>query len=242
MSIRLGDKIIAGCYEVVQGDVYSKIETDELLTEKANSKDLATVAFTGEYKDLKNIPFIPSDTSDLTNNANFVIDSELRPYAKTVDVLKQLNTKQDKLTVGEGITIQDRVISNTFTSSEWGKITGTITDQADLKVNLDNKINKDLSNCEKPYVTDCYHNGSSKYCLWSDGKKEQWGKATTKNITFYTPYTGTDYVFTVAIEAGNTAITNPSDLCYQNKTNVGVVWNTELGTTIKSIEWYACGY
>ena len=103
-------------------------------------------------------------------------------------------------------------------------------------------MNKDLSNCEKPYVIDCYHNGSSKYCLWSDGKKEQWGKATTKNITFYTPYTGTDYVFTVAIEAGNTAITNPSDLCYQNKTNVGVVWNTELGTTIKSIEWYACGY
>ena len=42
------------------------------LGNKANSADLATVATSGNYTDLSNKPSIPSKTSDLTNDSNFV--------------------------------------------------------------------------------------------------------------------------------------------------------------------------
>lgn len=56
-------------------------------------------------------------------------------------VTAALNGKQDTLTednAGEGISIIDGVISNTQTSAEWGKITGNLNDQLDLKKALDN--------------------------------------------------------------------------------------------------------
>lgn len=93
-----------------------------------------------------------------------------------------------------------------------------------------------------PYIEKSYNDGNIKYCIWSDGKIEQWGIATNKNIDFYIPYTDTNYTFTVSIKLGNTEITNISDLCYTEKTNLGVTWSTEIGTTIQSIDWYVCGY
>lgn len=42
------------------------------LSAKANSADLATVATSGSYSDLSNKPSIPTKTSDLTNDSNFV--------------------------------------------------------------------------------------------------------------------------------------------------------------------------
>lgn len=56
-------------------------------------------------------------------------------------VTAALNGKQDTLTednAGTGISIVDGVISNTQTSAEWGKITGNLNDQLDLKKALDN--------------------------------------------------------------------------------------------------------
>lgn len=47
--------------------------------------------------------------------------------------------KQDKLTAGDGIKIENNVISNTQTSAEWGNITGNLADQEDLKAALDSK-------------------------------------------------------------------------------------------------------
>lgn len=54
-------------------------------------------------------------------------------------VKKSLSTKQDTLTAGTGISIQDNVISSTVNSATWGNITGTLTDQTDLKEALDAK-------------------------------------------------------------------------------------------------------
>lgn len=51
-------------------------------------------------------------------------------------------SKQDKLTAGTGIKIENNVVSNTQTSAEWGKITGDITSQSDLKAAFDDKIGK----------------------------------------------------------------------------------------------------
>ena len=53
---------------------YSKTETDTLLTAKANSADLATVATSGDYDDLTNkptIPTVPTNVSAFTNDAGY---------------------------------------------------------------------------------------------------------------------------------------------------------------------------
>lgn len=50
---------------------FASTVTNALAT-KANSSDLATVATSGSYTDLSNKPSIPSKTSDLTNDSNFV--------------------------------------------------------------------------------------------------------------------------------------------------------------------------
>lgn len=58
-----------------EGPYYTKSETDTLLNAKANTSSLATVATSGSYVDLTNKPTIPTKTSDLTNDSNFVADA-----------------------------------------------------------------------------------------------------------------------------------------------------------------------
>ena len=79
--------------------------------------------------------------------ANFAID------VKSFDgVVKSVNGKtgavvltatdlnaQEKLTAGNGISIENNIISNTLTSAEWGNVTGNLSDQEDLQEALDNK-------------------------------------------------------------------------------------------------------
>lgn len=62
------------------GDVVITAQSLGALTEhqdisgKADKADLATVATSGSYNDLKNKPSIPSKTSDLTNDSGFITD------------------------------------------------------------------------------------------------------------------------------------------------------------------------
>ena len=56
-------------------DTYTKEETDALLSVKANSSDLASVATTGSYSDLSNkptIPTVPTNVSAFTNDAGYL--------------------------------------------------------------------------------------------------------------------------------------------------------------------------
>lgn len=53
------------------------------------------------------------------------------------DLQTALNAKQDKLTAGEGILIEDNTIYNTKTSVNWGSVEGEIENQIDLKNKLD---------------------------------------------------------------------------------------------------------
>ena len=55
--------------------VYSKSETDTLLSAKANTSDLSTVATSGSYTDLLNKPTIPTNVSDLTNDSGYITNS-----------------------------------------------------------------------------------------------------------------------------------------------------------------------
>lgn len=65
------------------------------------------------------------------------VNVDLSNYALKSD----LNSKQDKLTAGTGISIDNNVISNTQTSAEWGNIQGTLSNQTDLQNALNNKQN-----------------------------------------------------------------------------------------------------
>ncbi len=64
---------------------YNKIQTDNLLNSKVNTNDLSQVAISGQYSDLSGLPNIPSKTSDLINDSNFVSNSDLSEscYNKT---------------------------------------------------------------------------------------------------------------------------------------------------------------
>ena len=64
---------------------YNKAQTDNLLNSKANTNDLSQVAISGQYSDLSGLPSIPSKTSDLTNDSNFISSSDLSEscYNKT---------------------------------------------------------------------------------------------------------------------------------------------------------------
>lgn len=75
--------------------------------------------------------YLPTVDEDATVSGN---------QAATVKYVKDsLGTKQDTLTAGDGISIQNNVISSTVNSATWGNITGTLTDQTDLKEALDAK-------------------------------------------------------------------------------------------------------
>ena len=52
------------------------------------------------------------------------------------DLQNALDAKQDVLTAGTGISIENNVISNTQTSAEWGNIEGTLSNQTDLQDEL----------------------------------------------------------------------------------------------------------
>lgn len=67
--------------------VYTKEETDTLLESKANSVHSHVV------NDITDFPTIPTKTSELSNDSNFVTSTELHDYATKND----LNSKQDAL-------------------------------------------------------------------------------------------------------------------------------------------------
>lgn len=99
-------------------DVYTKQETNTLLSDKANTKDLATVATTGSYNDLTDKPAIP-DTSNFYNKAE--VDGLLTSKANSSEVYTK--TEVDNLISG-GATVD---LSNYYTKSEVDNLVNTIS-------------------------------------------------------------------------------------------------------------------
>lgn len=62
---------------IISGVVYYK---EPNLSIYAKAADLATVATSGSYNNLKDKPIIPTKTSELTNNSGFITNSALTDY------------------------------------------------------------------------------------------------------------------------------------------------------------------
>ena len=69
----------------IEGTLSDQTDLQTALNAKANTSSLATVATTGSYNDLTNKPSIPTKTSDLTNDSDFVVGSDLSDVATSGD-------------------------------------------------------------------------------------------------------------------------------------------------------------
>ena len=90
-------------YETIANHNADKALLEQSIALKANSADLATVATSGSYNDLNDkptIPTVPTNVSEFTNDAGYITQNDIA-------------NKQDKLTAGENITIENNVISST---------------------------------------------------------------------------------------------------------------------------------
>ena len=94
-------------------NVYSKEQTDVLLSGKANTTDLATVATTGSYNDLSNKPTIPAAQVNSDWDAVSGVAQILnKPSLATVATSGSYNDLQDKPTIP---TITDNTTYYTIT-------------------------------------------------------------------------------------------------------------------------------
>ena len=84
------------------------------------------------------------------------------------------------------------------------------------------------------YITESYQSGSSWYRVWSDGWKEQGGKATTNNVTFLKKYNSTPtVVLTINYSSGTRTV--------NNITNTGFTVGDGGATSTYPSQWLATG-
>ena len=117
---------LIGSTEVDLSGYYTKEQTDNLLTQKVDKVDGKSLILDTEIERLGTLKNY--DDTDIKQSVS--------------DLSTKVDTKQDKLTAGTGIKIENNVISNTQTSAEWGNIQGDITAQEDLQNTLNTKVNK----------------------------------------------------------------------------------------------------
>ena len=67
----------------ITGTLSDQTDLQNALNAKVNTSSLSAVATSGSYTDLSNKPSIPSKTSDLTNDSNFVVSTDLATVATT---------------------------------------------------------------------------------------------------------------------------------------------------------------
>lgn len=86
-----------------------------------NKPNLADVAISGNYNELHSKPFIPSKTSDLTNDSGFIGDEKLADYYDKEAVDALLETVVDLTPVYERIEGVEEDLSNKYTELNNGK-------------------------------------------------------------------------------------------------------------------------
>lgn len=84
----------------IEGTLSDQTDLQNALNAKANTSSLATVATTGSYNDLTNKPSIPTKTSDLTNDSDFVVGSDLADVATSGDFDDLINRPVNIIDLG----------------------------------------------------------------------------------------------------------------------------------------------
>lgn len=122
------DKLTAGTgitideNNVISAEVVSAPEWGDITGTLSNQTDLNTIL---ESK---------ADETELNSHIN-----NSTVHVSSTDK-SNWDGKQDALTAGEGIDIENNVISCTVTGATWGNITGTIGNQTDLINYIDNIV------------------------------------------------------------------------------------------------------
>lgn len=114
-------------------------------TKYSDFTDSNSIDFTSGTNSVKADIKISQDTENIVSISTDGIlakHQNISHLATKEELTNGLATKQDTLTpenAGEGIKIENGIISNTRTSAEWGNITGTISEQVDLQQELNKK-------------------------------------------------------------------------------------------------------
>ena len=141
-----------GSTEVDLSNYYTKTETDTLLSAKADSSSLATVATSGSYNDLSNKPTIPDELKDLSDDSTHrvVTDTEKSTWSG----------KQDALVSGTNIkTINNTSLLGSGNISVGG---GTATD---VQINGTSIVSSDVANI---LTNTAYDSSTNKIATMSD--------------------------------------------------------------------------
>lgn len=148
-------------------------------------------------------------TSDLENTSDYQTGAQVESAINTA-----IAGKQDKLTAGDGISIDGNVISNTRDTVEWGKITGDITDQTDLQnqfssvegeisdINalIPNQASTENQLADKDFVNSSISSSTANFIGTFDSLAE---------LEAYSgPLTNNDYAFVVDTDAAGNTIYN----------------------------------
>lgn len=161
MSIRYNNKKIAGTYKIKDiGEATTseagliKIATQTDVTDGTNNTkaitpkllNVSNEVITSTYNEkLENLSI---KIDNLNNNKQDILTAGDNITISTEDNVTTISSKDTVYVAGEGINITDNVISNTNTTSEWGKITGNITSQNDLQDVLNTKVDVNYLNTQ----------------------------------------------------------------------------------------------
>lgn len=69
--------------DILDDIFYTKTETNRMLNDKLNISD----AFSGDYNDLTNKPNIPSKTSDITNDSDFITSNDISQFSTNANII-----------------------------------------------------------------------------------------------------------------------------------------------------------
>lgn len=120
---------LIGSTQVDLSQYYTKTETDTLLSSKADTSSLASVATSGDYTDLQNTPSIPSDADDITYDNTTSGLNATNAQDAIDETVAALGDKVDKVS-GKGLS------SNDYTTAEKNKLSGIATG-AEVNVQAD---------------------------------------------------------------------------------------------------------
>ena len=165
MSIRYNNKKIAGTYKIKDiGEATTseagliKIATQTDVTDGTNNTkaitpkllNISNEVITSTYNEkLDNLSAdLNTKLTNLDNTKQDVLTAGDNITISTENDITTISSKDTVYTAGEGIDITNNVISNTNTTSEWGKIIGDITSQNDLQDVLNTKVDVNYLNTQ----------------------------------------------------------------------------------------------